>query len=206
MSPAVPENGTAYGYDGPTRSPSGYAPQAIDQQQFTSGGIPPIPESPPPQEAVLAGRHQSLAAPSTVSPIDSYRGSYLSQPDSGLTQAKYAGSEASYGNNANPPAAPHYNAPVTGYYAPGVQYNPNQSYGVGSAPYPQAQSPPPVKSEHSYYVGAPPPPVPPVGPPAGAVAVAADGGKKKKQVPVWRVAHPFAPQCIFLLLTRDECG
>ncbi|KAF8422733.1 hypothetical protein EV426DRAFT_670262 [Tirmania nivea] len=204
---AVPKNGTAYGYDGqlqqyqqagsfPIRSPSGYAPQAIDQQQQVSPSeIAAIPESPvgtshsrqPPQETLPEGRHQSLAAPSTISPTDSNRGSYLTQPDTSFTQPKYAGSDADYGNSPSVPAAPHYNAPVTGYYAPGAPYNP--------VPYPQAQSPPPIKLENSYYAGAPPTPAPPTEPLAGA---AADGGKKKRICGM--TITNFLVMCVILFL------
>ncbi|KAF8459316.1 hypothetical protein BGX38DRAFT_1264258 [Terfezia claveryi] len=176
--PAVPGNDTTYGYDGqqqcqqqtgsfPIRSPSGYAPQTIDQQQrqqHSPGEIAPNPELPigtshspqPPQETLPSGRHLSLTASSIVSPIDSYPGSYQTRPDSGSAQP------------TNAAAAPHYNVPMTGYYVPGVHYNENHSYGVGAAPYPQAQSPPPLKPEHSYYEGAPP--------------LAPDGDKKKKKI------------------------
>lgn len=145
------------------------------------------------------GRHLSLAASSAVSATDSYRGSYQTQPDSGFPQPKYGGSEASYGNNPNAPAAPHYNAPMTGYYAPGEQYNPDQSYGVGAAPYPQAQSPPPVKPEHSYYAGAPPPPALPTGPATGAVVPAPDGAKKKKRI-CGMTTTIFLVLCVILFL------
>ncbi|RPB29643.1 hypothetical protein L211DRAFT_31742 [Terfezia boudieri ATCC MYA-4762] len=156
--PAVPGNGTTYGYGSqqqyqqqtgsfPTRSASGYAPDQ-QQQQHSPVEIAAIPELPigtshsrrPPQETLPSGRHLSLTAPSTVSPIDSHLGSYQTRPDSDFAQPKA-------------PAAPPYNVPMTGY-APEAQYNPNRSYGVGAAPYPQTQSPPPVKPEHSYHAGA----------------------------------------------------
>ncbi|RPB29647.1 hypothetical protein L211DRAFT_832356 [Terfezia boudieri ATCC MYA-4762] len=143
--PAVPGNGTTYGY-----GTSGYAPDQQQRQQHSPGDIAPIPESPigtshsrrPFQESLPSGRHFSLTTSSNVSPIHSRLGSYQTRPDSDFAQP-------------NAPAAPPYNVPMTGY-APGVQYNPNRSYGVGAAPYPQAQSPPPVKPEHSYHAGATP--------------------------------------------------
>jgi len=199
MSPVTQADVTVYVHDGqqqyqqqvesiPARSPSGCAPLALGEQerqeQQHHSPIAPIPESPtrtshspnpsvgyaPSQETSSAGREQSLAALSAISPIDQYRSRYQTQPDSAL--ANNTGSESSYGNNHTSLAAPHYSTPVTGYYAPGVQYNPDQSYGIPGAPYPQAQSPPPVKTEYSSDVGAPQPP-------AAAVAAVASGSKKK---------------------------